>query len=1035
MATTVGKASGSIQVFRSLPPIPSADPQDVGIQQFDIRARLVEYNPSTAVWGRSRILEASTLTFVEVANGTSTLSLTMSSFVEQISNWAVVDVEAWDGHDWHFTNHRFVMSRLEDDPVDILKMRTWSGIEFVDYQLNFLYSRAPHVWEGDKDVAATKDKPQKTMKAASPGTIMEYMMAAGRRRDWGTRMRWTFDDIRTSKGDKWVNKEVERNIAAGTPQIQVLEGLVSDGLVEYSAHYPTPDPDDALIDNRLGVARLVLKNPGTGNDWTYSQSATSAARVINLSTAPLKTAPHRASVEGRVTRVTVQGEEDTQATAQIDSFDYQVFGQMEGWVQAAGVKSDKTAAKIAQRTLDNTKKSVQERSFTYDAALLAAEAMFPLISFKVNDWILVPVNSAQTNKETARDRVAQISIDKQIDGIEVTITTGNRILTGTAALSKSIKATSGGAYTGSGSSSGMPTPPAAAPKKPNVPTVLSATSTAFWDSNGNPNAEITWTWAPVYTAVGGGAIVVENYEIFMRRLGAEFVQVGFSGTNTFTLRNLEAGVALEYQIRAYSHNYGNNPQYSDFSPIAPVATAMPDLDLPGPDLADLYTDGLGMIFAVWGGLLDTEPPRPGFAYVIAEVRKEGEATWFQRGTTLSASGTIMINLNSEWGTYHVRLRAFDNRGNAGTASDPQTITIADPHINPPTPNAPTSLSSTPGADWGPSGFLPNAWFDLSWIAPTVDTDGNAISIVGYDVFGLKSTETIERYITTSATNGVRVPVGNGETWTFRVRATSIYGGVSAFSATVTDTADVVLPGAPVPEPPVLSQYMGLLTVNWSGEGLVPQVKYVYASISTTLGGTYIRSGMPLVGEGQVVVPNLAPDTYYAKMTMVDQNGNISTSVASDPIVLLPPTGVTIQTSELAHTGIKLTNASLTAYDVSGNPTFTLVADTGEVFIAAYDAVFDLGATGTAASTGAAVNGLAISSENSDFNTFVHPSGVQIRRNQTALSWWEGDATDLDLINFFSPRAVIGQRLRVGDYEFLNESKTTGSRIVVRYKGA
>jgi hypothetical protein len=105
------------------------------------------------------------------------------------------------------------------------------------------------------------------------------------------------------------------------------------------------------------------------------------------------------------------------------------------------------------------------------------------------------------------------------------------------------------------------------------------------------------------------------------------------------------------------------------------------------------------------------------------------------------------------------------------------------------------------------------------------------------------------------------------------------------------------------------------------------------------------------------------------------------------------------------------------------------------WIAPYDAVFALGAPGTEAETGDPTTGIAISSEDSSFNTFIHPSGVQIRNDQTPLSWWEADSTDASLVNFFSPRAVVEQRMRMGDYEFLREAKTTGTRLVVRYRGA
>ena len=107
-----------------------------------------------------------------------------------------------------------------------------------------------------------------------------------------------------------------------------------------------------------------------------------------------------------------------------------------------------------------------------------------------------------------------------------------------------------------------------------------------------------------------------------------------------------------------------------------------------------------------------------------------------------------------------------------------------------------------------------------------------------------------------------------------------------------------------------------------------------------------------------------------------------------------------------------------------------------VWIAPYDAVFHLGTSGKTAETATNVTGVSISSENSSFNTFVHPSGLQIRNDQTPLSWWEADASDASLVNFVSPRARVNQRLRVGDYEQLVEAKSGGAtRLVFRYKGA
>jgi hypothetical protein len=456
--------------------------------------------------------------------------------------------------------------------------------------------------------------------------------------------------------------------------------------------------------------------------------------------------------------------------------------------------------------------------------------------------------------------------------------------------------------------------------------------------------------------------------------------------------------------------------------------------LDGPVISDIYTDGVGSIYVAWGGLLGPDVPPVEFAYVAAEISDDAGVTYSGTvGTPITAPGTIVINPNA-YGDFLVQLRAYDKLGNPGSVGTAEAISLVDPHVAPPEPLSPTSLSSTPGAGWDLAGINPVSWFDLMWVAPTDDVNSDPVDIVGYDIWGQSDTDPTLRYLTSSQTNSVRWTVTHGEVWTFRARAVSNYGAVSVLSDPVSDTADATISAPSAPTAPTLDEYAGLLRIKWAGGGMVPQVKYVFVSISSD-NVTYTRAGMPLNGAGEVVVPGLVAGAYYAKINLVDELDQIVSSSAAGPFTLHNITGLTIETSAVANTGIKMTTSSFTAYDGSGHPTFILNAATGEVWIAPYDAVFDLGASGTVATSGASTTGIAISSQNSNFNTFIHPSGVQIRNDQTALSWWEADASDASLVNFFSPRAYIKDRLRVGDFELLKEAKATGTRLVMRYKGA
>jgi hypothetical protein len=1002
-----GTAIGTRQVtllVRNPPPAPSVDPTVLDPDhRFDVRARLVRYD--TDGWLARTQIPAAQVQMVDSASATATCSLTLSKLnAIDFADYSIVDIDVYNGYDWLYTNHRFVLARTQDDATDPTETATYSGTEFIDFELGYNYTQRDYFWDGATNHA----------KPTTPGQMLYTAIVEGQSRGWGPRIKIEFDPTHTSLGEPWANTAVSRNFTAGTPVSQILEGLVSDGLVEYRTEY-----------REDGFAYLVLLNPGTGSDYSQGSSP-----VVNLSLAKLVTAPRQATIEGKVNAVTVVGdvpqgspEGATNRVGRSTSYDDpDVFGRLEGWVQASGVTDQAALGNIGQNALRDNGSATNQRTYGMDATELTPQYQ-PYAVYQTGDWVLRP-----DEDEPVKDRIAQITISKTLDSFSVTVATGDRILSGAASIAKRQKAQVGGAI----AAGNQTAPPPLNSLIPSAPTGFEVTSQGYWDTDGAAKSVVTISWAPVVQSLSGAPLDVGLYEVWWRP-GDESTPYKLS-TSTDDIEVSIPGwdplEAIQLRVRAQSVS----GIYGEFSEDQEYTTLAPTVDIAGPDLADLYTDGVGAIYAVWGGTLDGAPAPARLAYVVAEVSSDGGATYTTMGTPIVAAGAIVINPGA-YGDYSVRLRGYDRLGNAGTVSDPQTISLVDPHINPPVPNAPTSLAAVAGADWGAVGILPEAWFDLTWDIPTTDVDGNDVSIAGYDIYGLKDGETIQRYLTTSATNSVRIAAGNNESWTFQVKAVSSFGGVSDFSDPVTQVADAVPSLAGAPTAPTLDQYAGILQIKWAGGGMLPQIKSVYASISQTVGGTYVRAGMPLLGAGEVDIPGLAPGDYYAKITIVDELGNSATSPASAKLTLLPITGVTIQTSPLANTGIKMTTGGITAYDDAGQPTFILNAATGEVWIAPYAAIIDLGASGTVATTGAATNGIAISAENSDFNTFIHPSGVQIRRDQTALSWWEADASDASQVNFFSPRAVIGQRLLVGDYEFLREAKTTGSRLVVRYKGA
>lgn len=1009
-ATSIGTRQVTL-LAREAPAAPSSGPVSPE-KQFDVRARQVTYASST--WQARKTIPAAEITLVDPASATATCSLKMSRInAVDFDDYSVIDIDVFDGENWVFTDHRLVLVRTEEDTSDPTQTASFSGTEFIDFELGRLYTQKDYFWDGGTDHAAP----------SSPGAMLAEIIADAKARGWGPRITVEFDAAKTSLGDPWVNTTINRTVNKGTPASQVVAGLVDDGYLEYRTEY------------RDNGAYLVLLNPGTGQDF----SAAGSSPVVSLGLAQLSRAPRRGSVENRLTRVTVQGDTvssgsspgaTTMVTRTRTPFDANVFGHLEGWVSASGVKTDVAANEIGDNALRDNGSPTSERTFEYEAKN-ATPQFYPYSIFAPGDWLKIPVDG-----NWQRDRISQVTIDKKQDSFSITVLTGDRILSGTASIAKRQSAAVGGSIPG-----GTQVTPASLDSRiPYAPAITSIASVGYWTSDGLPKSQVTITWAAVTEALNGAAISVDSYEVWWRPLASDDewkYQTTVPGMQA-VMGGWDVLNELEFRVRAHS----SGGVYGEFSSNTPLTTVAPSTSLAGPDLADLYTDGVGNIFAVWGGTLAGSPAPLRVAYVVAEVSSDGGTTYSQMGTPITAAGAIVISPMAAgvpvYGAFDVRLRPYDKLGNPGTASASQSITTVAPAPVVQVPVAPSGITATPGAAWDANGVTVTAWIDISWSAVTLDIDGNAVSVVGYDVWGKLATDAVAHFLTSVTGTSARWHVGQNEEWSLQVSASSDSGGQSALSAPTTVTANATIAAPAAPASPTLSQYAGLLRVQFSGVGYQPYIKYAYAMISTSSTGTYVRAGTSLTGAGEVVVPGLATGvTYYAKIVLVAEDGQVATSAASTGLLLDPITGITVQTDSAANTGVKLTNAGVFAYNVSGNPTFSIDALTGKVTIVAYDAVFELGASGfTAEGTPTAVTGVAISSDNSSFNTFVHPSGLQIRNDQTALSWWEADPSDASLVNFVSPRANVKSRLRLGDYEFLREDKGAGaSRLVVRYKGA
>ena len=221
--------------------------------------------------------------------------------------------------------------------------------------------------------------------------------------------------------------------------------------------------------------------------------------------------------------------------------------------------------------------------------------------------------------------------------------------------------------------------------------------------------------------------------------------------------------------------------------------------------------------------------------------------------------------------------------NAGSSSP---VAVGQPYVpptpvNPPAvPLAPANLAVSSVGSWSTNGVDSISTVTLTWDAVTTNTDGSATIPQLYEVWAspVGSPDSLQRYATVT-TNTAVISLVPGQTWTFKVRALNLISSPGAFSTTVNHTP--AGPTAPMAAPtaPILTSGSGVLYASWDGSliGPVappPQFRYIYATVSTSAGGTYTRMGPTIGKDGRSIsLPGLTVGaTYWVKLVAVDGAG-------------------------------------------------------------------------------------------------------------------------------------------------------------------
>jgi hypothetical protein len=315
-----------------------------------------------------------------------------------------------------------------------------------------------------------------------------------------------------------------------------------------------------------------------------------------------------------------------------------------------------------------------------------------------------------------------------------------------------------------------------------------------------------------------------------------------------------------------------------------------------------------------------------------------------------------------------------------------------------TGNAPTGLGAVISGYYDSATGNPYAEVVLTWTPPTTYSNGEPITVAGYEVWrALSGAEwQFVTYVTGATATLMRQPFG-GAAYQYEVRAQSADNGLyGAFSAPLSVTPPSTMTALPAPSQPTLTTSLGTVRATWDGllGGAAPPAGFrgVYAEISVDGGTTWQLKGQNLLFAGaQSVVSYYAGGTsVMVRFRAVDALGVSSAASATQTITVvaiggpdiaansvttnqiaagnitsalidtggltgITLTGGTIQTLSTASRGIKITGGTFTAYDGSGNATVTINGSTGAVTIGGLIAT-SATVTGAITATSGAITG-------------------------------------------------------------------------------
>lgn len=533
-------------------------------------------------------------------------------------------LDRWDYIEPH--NCRFLRLRKQNDSADRAGV-----VKYTMPHYGWMLSRACNINTEQLD-----ENDERLFTSATPGFILRTLITEAQSRGALPGMGLSFTATQDSSGSSW---QMALTIAfkAGQTLQSVMDALAEQGAFDW----------------RFSGRTLQLYNPGT------SMNRDRRTQVVLHQERDVQESPNDETLEELASRVFVAG--DGVRTTEENPSTITPWGEWEESITQGGVEDEGTLTALAQRRLDEVE---QPRIEMTRKIAFPSTRYLPFVDYRPGDLITAP----GPDRSNGEYQVRQITINSaDPHTVEGVLVLNDRFIEPWVRIRGKVHAILGGSGRVPGGSGQTPSP-SEDNRQPAAPTGFLLATETFLNDLGEPRGQITASWVEVDSAVGGGEMRIDRYEVWVRRAAAGeiysmYTVVDHPDTTAF-MSPFEIGQLYQVKVRSVGANNRRGP----FTSVLSI-TPDPDVVPPNVPSTPLVSTRLGVLKVEWDGLTESGTDMPiDFDHVRVEM-SDNAASGFENVDTLYRAGISVVPDQPYDEERFFRLIAVDRSGNESDPSD------------------------------------------------------------------------------------------------------------------------------------------------------------------------------------------------------------------------------------------------------------------------------------------------------------------------------------------------------------------------------